>query len=277
MPKNIVSGVLRQGLHTRVVGRRIVYYQRLTSTMDEAARQAREGAEEGSVIVAEEQTAARGRFHRVWVSQPGNLYLSILFRPSLEALQYLSIISAVGVVRAITKASGLKPTIKWPNDVRIGGKKVGGILVENVLVADRVQHAIVGIGVNVALEPSAAGGLADIATSLNIEAGKPVDREVLLRHLFQELDSLYLLLHEHHRHSRSGARGQGLEGATAEWRGLLETLGNHVEVRWQDEVYTGYAEDVDKVGNLLLRLGDGTLATLAAGEVTSLKSNEHRG
>ena len=277
MPRNIVSGVLRRGLHTRVVGRRIVYFQRLTSTMDEAARQAREGAEEGSVIVAEEQTAGRGRFQRVWVSQPGNLYFSILFRPPIEALQYLSIVSAVGVVRAIRKASGLKPTIKWPNDVRIGGKKVCGILVENVLVADRVQHAIVGIGVNVAFDPSTAGGLANIAASLNMEAGKPVDREVLLRHLLQEMDSLYLLLHEHHRYSRSGAKGQGLEEATAEWRSLLETLGNHVEVRWQDEVYTGYAEDVDKVGNLLLRLGDGTLATLPAGEVTSVKSNEHRG
>ena len=270
MPRNIVSGMLREGLFTRVVGRRIVYFQGLSSTMDEAARRAREGAEEGLVILAEQQTAGRGRFQRAWVSQPGNLYFSILLRPSLEGLQYVSIISPLAVVRAIKKTAGLKPTIKWPNDVRIGGKKVCGILVENALMANSVEHAIVGIGVNVALDPSGIEELAGIATSLNQEAGRPIDREVLLRELLQEMDGLYRLLSPGHGSSLSTAAAEdGLETVRSEWRSLLETLGNQVEIRWQDEVYRGYAEDVDNAGNLLLRLGDGTLATLPAGEVTS--------
>ena len=277
MVRNIVSGMLRQGLYTRVVGRRIVFFQRLSSTMDEGTRQAREGAEEGTVTLAEEQTAGRGRFQRAWFSLPGNLYLSIVMRPSLHALQYISIISGVAVVRAITKTTGLKPTIKWPNDVRLRGKKVCGILVENAIEASSVRYAIVGIGVNVALDLTTLEELADIATSLNVEAGTDVDRQILLRHLLQELDNLYLPLRKGHEIPRSPVPGQAqagasLERAKEEWRGLLEMLGKRVEVRWQDEVYSGYAEDVDEVGNLLLRLGDGTLATLPAGEVTSVLS-----
>ena len=267
MPKNVVSGMLRQGLYTRVVGRRIVYFQRLGSTMDEAACQALDGAEEGTVILSEDQTAGRGRFQRAWFSQPGNLHLSIVLRPSLYALQYLSIVSGVAVVRAIRKTTGLVPTIKWPNDVRICGKKVSGVLVENALQDNSVQYAIVGIGINVALDPSTVDGLADIATSLNIETSTTNDRETLLRHLCQEMDALYLPL-------RQFEGGNFMErrphvSIMDEWRGHLDTLGKQVEVRWQSEVYTGCAEDVDEVGNLLLWLEDGTVATLQAGEVTS--------
>ncbi len=261
MPGNVVSAMLREGLYTRVVGRRIIYFPRLSSTMDETARQARQGAEEGTVILAEEQVAGRGRFQRVWVSQPGNLYLSILFRPSLQALQYLSIISGVAVARAIRKSTGLKPTIKWPNDIRLRGKKVSGILVENALQDNDVQYAVVGIGVNVALDPSTVDALAGLATSLNVETARQIDREVVLKHLLQEMDGLYLAL-----------KGQDFHMPVEEWKGLLDTLGSRVEVRWQDDVYTGYAEDVDEVGNLLLRLEDNTLATLPAGEVTSGES-----
>ncbi len=270
MPRNIVSDMLREGLFTRVVGSRIIYFQRLTSTMDEAVRRAREGAKEGLVVLAEEQTAGRGRFQRAWVSQPGNLYFSILLRPSLDGLQYVSIVSALAVVRAIRKTAGLKATIKWPNDVRIGGKKVSGVLVENSLRANSVEHAIVGIGLNVALDPSITDELAGIATSLNLESGRTINREALLKHILQEMDGLYKLLSPDRASSISGAAiGDGLDMAKAEWRGLLETIGNHVEVRWQEEMYRGYAENVDSAGNLLLRLGDGTLATLPAGEVTS--------
>ena len=274
MSRNIISGMLRGGLYTRVVGRRIRYFHRLPSTMDEAARQAEDGAEEGTIIFAEEQTAGRGRFQRTWVSASGNLYLSIVLRPSIQSLQSLSMLSGVAVVRAIRKSTGIECVIKWPNDVRVKGKKVSGILVENALVGDSVQYAVVGIGINVALDPSTVDELSKIATSLNMEIGREVDRESLLRHLLQEMDGLYRSL------GPPGANGQPQDAADAhwkeEWRGLLETLGREVEVRWQHEVYTGFAEGVDEAGNLLLRLGDGTLLTLPAGEVTSQGSGKDR-
>ena len=98
------------------------------------------------------------------------------------------------MARAIRKTIGLRPTIKWPNDVRLGGKKVCGVLVESSLLGDSVRYAIVGIGINVALDLSVVDGLADIATSLHLEAGTEVGREALLRNLLQEVDKLYLPL-----------------------------------------------------------------------------------
>ena len=275
MPRNIVSAILREGLYTQVIGRRILFFQRLSSTMEEAARQAGEDAEEGTVVIAEEQEAGRGRFQRAWVSAPGNLYLSIVLHPSLFAMQYLSIISGLAVVRAIRKTTEMKPTLKWPNDVRIGGKKVCGVLVESAVRGDRVEYGIVGIGINVDLNTDAVDGLADIATSLNKESRTKVDREVLLKNLLHEMDRLYVALREplgpsHSATSGLARGGPTLQGVMEEWRGLLETLGSQVEVRWQNEIYTGFAEDVDQVGNLLLRRGDGALTTLPAGEVTTV-------
>ena len=275
MPRNIVSAILREGLYTQVIGRRILFFQRLSSTMEEAARQAGEDAEEGTVVIAEEQEAGRGRFQRAWVSAPGNLYLSIVLHPSLFAMQYLSIISGLAVVRAIRKTTEMKPTLKWPNDVRIGGKKVCGVLVESAVRGDRVEYGIVGIGINVDLNTDAVDGLADIATSLNKESRTKVDRKVLLKNLLHEMDRLYVALREplgpsHSATSGLARGGPTLQGVMEEWRGLLETLGSQVEVRWQNEIYTGFAEDVDQVGNLLLRRGDGALTTLPAGEVTTV-------
>ena len=264
MPKNPVSGMLRGGLYTRVVGRRILHYQHLSSTMDEAARLALEGTEEGTVVLAEEQSSARGRFQRQWVTQAGNLYFSIVLQPSLEGLQYVSIICGLAVARAIRKRTELDPAIKWPNDVRIQGKKVCGILVENAVKGDSVQHSIVGIGINVAFDPSTVEELRDTAAGLNAEADRAVDREALLGQVLYEIDRLYAPLRQ-----VSPGKGPEVRAIVQEWRGLLETLGGRVEVRWQDEVLRGLAEDVDAVGNLILRREDGSLVNLPAGEVTS--------
>ena len=254
--------MIREGIIVRVIGRRLLHYQTLTSTMDEAIRLADEGAEEGTVVVAEEQTAGRGRFGRTWVSPKGNLLLSIILRPSLYSLRYLSIMAGVAAARGVAAATGLHSSLKWPNDVRVGGKKVGGVLVENSLQANLVQYAVVGIGINVELDSAALGPLSTTATGLNAELGRLVPRERLLRHLLEESDSLY--------HSLQ----QG-SSPLDEWRGLLDTLGKQVRVQvsrpgpsGEVRVYTGMAEDVDAAGNLLLRTAAGRRVALSAGEVT---------
>ena len=264
MADDLVSPMTLEGLDTSIIGRRISFHPELDSTMDEAARLADGGAEEGTTVVAEVQTAGRGRFGRTWISPAGNLWVSILLRPSLDALRYLSILAGVASARAIASTTGLDVTLKWPNDLRIGGLKVGGVLVENSLSGSAVRHAIIGIGINVALEPSSNGAITSTATALNIECGKPVDREKLLRHLLQEGDRLYGSL------VAEPTPWPLLE----EWRSLLDTLGKQVTV--QDVVtsgqsshsYSGIAEDVDAAGNLLLRLPDGQRIALAGGEVT---------
>ncbi len=264
MPGNLIAATLRAGLYTRIVGRRLLYFQELTSTMDEAARQAEADAGEGTVVVAETQTAGRGRFGRNWVSRQNNLYLSVLFRPDLTALPFLSGMSGVASVRAIAKTAGLKARLKWPNDVTLDGKKVGGILVESAISGDQVRHAIVGIGINVGLDMEDAGEISSFATSLNAAKGDQVSREDLLRRLLHELDAQYVRL------------TQG-ETPMDEWRELLDTIGQEISVTWQGDHYTGRAEGVDDIGNLQLRLADNRLITLTSGDVTLRKPDSING
>ena len=276
MTKNIVSEVLRGGLYTRVVGRRFEYFQSLPSTMDEAKRLAEEGAEEGMVVLAEEQTAGRGRFRREWMSPAGNLYLSVLLRPNVAALPYLTMLASLAVARAVTQLTGLGCTIKWPNDVRVSGRKVSGILVESALNGPVVSYAVVGIGINVAFDPATVEELAGTATGLDAEARSPVDRTDLLRALLQEMDLLYGMLRPTRRagaarDANTAPSAEDLAALRAEWRSLLDTLGSRVEVRWQGQSYIGRAEDVDPVGNLLLRQDDGEKLAIPAGDVLQLR------
>lgn len=255
MPRNLVAETLRQGLYTRVVAKRILFFQSLDSTMDEAARRADEGAAEGTVVVAETQTMSRGRMGRTWVSRSGNLYVSVLFYPDLEQLPHLSTLGSVAVVQAVRKTCGLQAHLKWPNDVLVTGKKVGGVLVESVVDGDQVSRAVVGIGINVTMDCENLEELSSYATSLEAAAQREVPREGLLRNLLHEMDSLYLKLKEN-------------QTPLGEWKSLLDTLGQRVTVSFHDESHTGLAEDVDGIGNLLLRLDDGQVLTLTAGDVT---------
>ena len=252
---NLVASTIRQGLYTHVVGRRILYYPELKSTMDEAARLADEGAEEGTVVIAERQSAGRGRQGRSWVSHPGNLLFSVLFRPNMAQLPFISVIGGVAAARAVRKTTNLVPKIKWPNDLMLDGRKAAGILAESAIVGDSVCYAVLGIGINVALDTSGTEEISAFATSVNAAAGREVERESLLRQLLQDLDDLYIRL----------TRG---ESPLPEWRELLETTGRRVEATFGKDSYAGLAEGVDDIGNLLLRLDDGAIVTLTAGDVT---------
>src|SRR5262245_51697765 len=124
-------------LKTRLLGRRVWVYEKIGSTNDEASILAAQGAEEGSLILAETQTAGKGRLGRTWFSPPGiNLYLSLVLRPRIEPVQatILTLLAGVAVAFAVEERTRMKPQLKWPNDVFIGGKKVAGILAE--LAAD---------------------------------------------------------------------------------------------------------------------------------------------
>ena len=259
MPPNLVAATVRQGLFTRIVGRRLLYFPELSSTMDEAAKMGEGDAEEGTVVVAEVQSAGRGRQGRSWVSQPGNLLVSVLFRPSLEALPFISIIGGIAAARAVRKITGLDPKIKWPNDLLIGGRKAAGILAESAIAGDTVWYAVLGVGMNVSLDTSETAEISSFATSVNAAVGREVPREDLLRQFLMDLDALYLEL------------GQG-KSPIAEWQDLLETTGRRLVATWGDDTFTGVAEGTDALGNLLLRQDDGTLLTLTAGDVTLIQN-----
>lgn len=255
MPTSIVAQMLRGGLYTAIVGRSVRFYQTTPSTMDDAAEWARAGAEDGAVVVAETQTASRGRRGRRWVSEAGNLYLSVLLRPDADRLPLLNALAGVAVARAVRRVAGVTPSIKWPNDIMVEGRKVAGILAESALSGGQVEYAVVGIGVNIGLEVSGDAEIADTAGSLNALAGVEVDRVELLRRILQYMDALYLDL------------GRG-RSPVAEWRRWLDTLGQRVAVTHYDAAHTGLAEDVDDWGNLILRTDDGRRLTLSAGDIT---------
>jgi BirA family biotin operon repressor/biotin-[acetyl-CoA-carboxylase] ligase len=254
--RDISPASLHQGLRTKFIGQNILYYPVTSSTMDVAKEAVRDGAEEGTIVIADHQTAGRGRLGRKWLALPdSSILLSIILRPNLEQLPRLNMAAALAVARSIEKVTGLKPIIKWPNDVLIEGRKVSGALIESDVRQDRVDSAILGIGLNVNLDPSTIPEISETATSLRQVLRQEVSRLEMLQALLGEFDELYQALR----------RGQSID---REWRRRLETLGREVTVKCGDEIKQGYAESVDEEGNLLLRLPDGSLVTIAAGDVT---------
>ena len=257
MNKNDLSPeTIKPRLHTKLIGRDILYYPSTPSTMDIAKKAASEDAAEGTVIIADHQTAGRGRLDREWLSSPGNSVLvSILLHPDEAALLRLTMIACLAVARSIKKATGLKTAIKWPNDVLIAGKKVSGILCESDVHGKRIEYAVVGIAINVNLDPATMPDISETATSLAKELGREVSRADVLAALLEEFEALYDSLR----------RGEPVH---LEWRRRLETLGKNVTVRCSGQVHEGLAEAVDDEGNLLLREADGNLITITAGDVT---------
>ena len=252
---SLSPAAITSNLATRFIGQRVIYYPRLTSTMDIARRQAQQGAVEGTVIVAEEQTAGRGRIKRTWLSPKGSIALSIILHPQLAYLSSLIMVASLAVVHGIVKVTGLKSQIKWPNDILVNDKKVCGILIESDVKGSSVDYAIIGMGVNVNLRLSDFPEISPTATSLSHELGREVSRLDMIRCLLAETERLYLAL-------PTG------ESVYQEWRDNLVTLGKKVQVRSGATTYKGMAESVASDGSLLLRQPDGSLIKIVTGDVT---------
>ncbi len=254
--ENISEVSIYRGLRTETVGRNIIYLPTVSSTMDIAKRAVGDSAAEGTIVIADEQTAGRGRMGRKWLSPPGvSILLSIILKPDLAELSRLNMVAALATAQSIERVTGIRPSIKWPNDIIIEGKKVSGMLIESDIRDEAVNSAILGIGVNVNLDPSIHPEIKDTATSLREVLGEEVSRLELLTALLEEFEQLYRAL----RHG---------EPIHKEWQKRLETLGRRVRVKMGDSQEEGYAESVDGEGHLFLRRPDESLIELVAGEVT---------
>ena len=254
-----IETFIQSQLNTKFIGRQLHYYPTLTSTMEVAKKMAREGAAEGTVVIADEQTSGRGRLDRAWLSPKGSLAMSIILQPHLNNLHQLIMVASLAVVHAIKKIANLEAQIKWPNDILIKGKKACGILIESEVKGSRVNFAIIGIGINVNFNPSAFPEISDIATSLSHELGKEVLKTDLTVTLLSEVEQLYL-------EAQAGAP------IYREWQKHMETLGKFIQVKIGESVEQGKAENVTGNGNLILRRADGSLAEIVAGDVTVIKS-----
>jgi len=245
---------------------------------------------EGVVILTDSQTAGKGRQGRRWLDTPGcNVLLSTLLQPRFP-LHFLVMIASLAVVDAIAQTSGVVATIKWPNDVLVGERKVAGILIETSHNPAGQLVAIVGIGVNVngtistvpastsllTSHPSAANAqtreqaaLIATATTLATECGRSLNRETLVAHLLASIESSYLALQQEVDNPLARVYGplSISRSIWQRWRNHLSTLGRTVVVRQGNTDLGGIAEDVNDNGELLLRGHSGELITITWGDV----------
>ena len=260
-PDRLSPEVIRAGLATRVMGKSIRYLPRTGSTNEDAKALASEGAPEGTVVIADEQTAGKGRMGRQWLSPNGSgLWFSVILRPNLLPAETprLTLAAAVAVARAIRSETGLEAGIKWPNDVLVGGKKVCGILTEMSAEMDRVNYVVLGVGINVNFGTNPfPPGLREYATALDIELGKRVDRAAVLRAILHELEHWYL------RYLAEGA-----SPVVREWKSLSVTLGRRVTAFTLRDSFEGVATDVDDDGGLIILRDDGRTEKLLSGDVS---------
>jgi BirA family biotin operon repressor/biotin-[acetyl-CoA-carboxylase] ligase len=257
---NVLSNeTIAANLTTRLLGRTAIHYlTQVDSTNEVARRLAEAGSPEGTLVIAEEQTAGRGRLGRRWLAPAGSsLLFSLLLRPNLLAGQamYVTMLAGLGAAEGIEVATGLRVRLKWPNDILVSGRKVGGVLVEAGLSGNQLDYAIAGIGINVNFRPVDVPGIPPAAGSLAEALGRPVARLPLLVAILATLDARYLAL-------------QAGQSPRADWAARLDNLGQTVDVFTPDGVVSGLAEAVDDDGALLLRRPDGSQLRILAGDVT---------
>lgn len=249
---------IRRGLKTDLIGQSIVYYSSLSSTNDLLKELAAQGAPEGTLVIADKQTAGKGRLGRKWLAPPGtSLLMSLLFRPDLapSQAQRLTMICSLAIADAIEGLTGLPVGLKWPNDILIRGKKAGGILTELGTTGERLDYVAVGMGLNVNLAISTLPELRGMATSLSQELAREVSRLELLWKILEGIEIRY----------KSLRRG---ESPHEEWAARLINLGCEVQVTTPHGVLAGLAERVDADGALILRTSDGQRKRILAGDVT---------
>lgn len=237
---------------------RILRFESLPSTNTELARQASEGACEGLSIVAEEQTAGRGRLQRAWSSPKGaGLYFSVLLQPTIALEQWplITFMAALAVAEALSEAGDVNTDIKWPNDLLSGERKICGILAESVETPTG-RAVIVGIGINLTADAYPAE-IAAVATSVAEASGRTPEREALLAALLRALSRWYSLLHQ----------VDGREKIVAAWTSRSSYAnGKAVQVANGDEVWQGITRGVESDGALRLETADG-MKLVRAGDV----------
>lgn len=244
---------LRPALATRVLAGELVYLERTGSTNQEARRLAEQGAPEGTLVVCEEQLAGRGRRGRRWLAPYGtSLLYSLIFYPR-DRWPQLGMAACLGAAEGIRRVAGLQVELKWPNDLLVGGSKVGGVLLEAVPGAG--GWCVVGTGINVNWDPRGEGGPGLPASSLSLEAGRPLDRGELLAAILEAVEARYL-------------RWRAGESLLPEWRACLSTLGREVRVIEDGEEWAGRALEVDSSGALVVLRADGRRITVHAAEVS---------
>jgi BirA family biotin operon repressor/biotin-[acetyl-CoA-carboxylase] ligase len=252
--------------NTRIIPSNIYYYKETLSTNTEALNLASLRANDGALVITDNQTLGRGRFNREWISPAYlNVLASLILRPQMSQIHSpkITIMVSLGITKGIQKATGINPKIKWPNDIMVSNKKLCGILTE---IRSNTNYIISGFGINVNMKESDfPKELKNNATSLKIELEKEIDRFEILHSVLKEIDGLYEIV-----------KDDGFDKIISGYKTYAEPFfGQMVRVaiigpKRGRKVIEGIALDIDTNGNLVLRSNEGVIYNLSGGETTIL-------
>lgn len=259
-PDLVTANEIRLGLKTSIIGQQIHYKESVDSTQKIAHRLGLENVPEGTVVIADEQVGGKGRLGRLWHSPKSTgIWMSIILRPNipLPKAPQLTLLTAVAVVQAIEDCTGLEPSIKWPNDILLGGKKVTGILTELQAEADRIHSVIIGIGMNVNQKSEDfPAELHSIATSLMLEKGEAINRAELIQAVFSRLEKLYLIYLD-----------KGFRPIKLLWESYAISIGKKITARTLSGSIVGVARGITDDGVLLLEDDSGTVHSIYSADI----------
>jgi BirA family biotin operon repressor/biotin-[acetyl-CoA-carboxylase] ligase len=252
--------IIIKGLGRSVFSGNLIFHKKIHSTNTLAKELALKGAPHGTLVLAEEQTAGKGRLDRKWLSRGHeNLLFTLLLRPTLNAdnIFPLTMILAVSAIDSIKEMTGLNTLIKWPNDLYINRKKLAGILTEFSIKDGCVEYVIIGLGINVNWVPGEGDGILYPATSLLAESGKRVSRNELLTGILKRFEISY----------ENMLTGE-IEELHSRWNKLSLVIGREVEIISFDEVIKGKAIAIDREGALILENSMGDEIRVLSGDVS---------
>jgi BirA family transcriptional regulator, biotin operon repressor / biotin---[acetyl-CoA-carboxylase] ligase len=259
--RKLLPHEVHKNLRTQVIGRKMRYLETTPSTNTVGRQMVTEGNAEkmhGTVIIAEQQSGGVGRMGRPWVSPSGGIWITIVLKPHvpIDHIFMITMAGSIAVARAIRKEFDLGALIKWPNDIFIGNKKVGGLLLELSAEADTVHYCLLGIGidVNVPLD-NFTPELQKVITSISAETGREADRPAFLARILKEFESHYQLI-------ESGE----YDTIVQEWKSMSCTLENRVQIRTLKNSFEGDAIDIDEYGALIIRKDNGKIERVIAGD-----------
>ena len=258
---SLTPSSLKKHLAGKFIGHKLYYYEEIGSTNDEAFRLGVQGAPEGTALIAESQSAGKGRMQRTWHSPPGaNIYTSVILRPRFEPdlAPRISLAAGVAVAETLDPYCPGKVSLKWPNDVQIGGKKVCGILTQMKTATGVIDFVVVGIGVNVNWNlKEFPEDIQKMATSLSVEAGREVSRLELIILLYENLAKCYSELSQN-----------GFAPLRKKWLDRTTMIGKPVSVIFGKETIIGEAADLDEDGSLVILVDGNKKVKVAAGDAT---------
>ena len=252
---------IQKHLATKVIGRRMKYLETTESTTDVARDllcQQDPARLHGFVVIAEEQSGGQGRLGRAWASPPGGIWTTTILAPKvpIDRVFMVTMAAAIAVARGIRKELDLGALIKWPNDLLLGDRKVGGLLLELSAENSVVNHVLLGLGIDANVDVARLPGeLRPAVTSLSAELGRQVDRTALLATVLREFERRYELL-----------EAGEYDAIAREWRSLAGTLGHRVRITTLAKTFEGDAVDIDEFGALLVRKDTGAMERVIAGD-----------